>query len=477
MFTSSTSQQQVDTIQQGVYQGYIQDDWKATNKLTLNVGLRYELPTPFTEGHDRQSNFVLDGGPCYLQLITVADRGRCGVGRSLTHTDYNNFAPRLGLAYQATSKTVIRSGFGVFYGRDEDVGIQRRLPNNPPFISSATFTGDQTTPAFLLQNGLPPNALSLTSPNADVNSFPFQFLTPYVIQWNFNVQREIGGNFVAQVAYTGSEAHKMPEVVNVNQAFPGTGDVNRRRPYQGFSNIQVYSPLVNSNYHALLGKLERRFARGSTMLASYTYGHSIDDGKNTNDQNDPAPQDARNLAAQRGSSNYDVRHRFVLSGVFQLPFGRSPGVFQAAVRNWQLSGIFSAQTGQPFTVTLNTDPTATGTTARPDRLRDGSLSPSRRSLERWFDTTAFLAPACPCFGNSGRNILRGPGFTNLDIGISRTFQIVERLRLQFRAEAFNLLNHPNLGLPAAAIGAPGVGIIGSVVNPERQIQLAAKLYF
>ncbi len=299
---TSTSQQQVDTIQQRIYNGYIQDDWKATSRLTLNLGLRYELSTPFVEEFDRQSNFVLDSGPCYLQLITVADRGRCGLPRALTRTDYNNFAPRVGLAYQATAKTVVRSGFGIFYGRDEDLGIIRRLPNNPPFITSATFAGDQTNPAFLLMNGFPANALSLASGSADVNNFPFDFPIPYVVQWNLNVQRELPGNFLTQIGYTGSEAHKLPGVIAVNQPFPGTGNVNARRPYQGYGNIQSYNPYINSTYNALLAKLERRFARGMALLASYTYGHSIDGGANQNDTNDPGPQDARNVRAQKGRS-------------------------------------------------------------------------------------------------------------------------------------------------------------------------------
>ncbi|MDQ2900517.1 MAG: TonB-dependent receptor, partial [Acidobacteriota bacterium] len=449
IYTVSTSQQQVDTIQQRVYQGYVQDDWKATSRLTLNVGLRYELPTPFVEEHDRQSNFVLDSGPCHLQLITVAARGTCGISRALTRTDYNNFAPRLGLAYQATSKMVVRSGFGVFYGRDEDLGIQRRLPNNPPFITSATFAGDQANPAFLLRNGFPANALSLASGASDVNSFPFDFSVPYVVQWNLNVQRDLGANFVAQIGYTGSEAHKLASVVNVNQPFPGAGSVNSRRPYQGYGNIQMYGPFLNSKYDALLAKVERRFAHGMTLLASYTYGHSIDGGGNANDSNDPGPQNARDLAAQKGSSNFDIRHRFVLSGLYQLPFRNS------LLRNWQLSGIFSEQTGQPFTVTMSTDPSGTNTTARPNRLRDGSL-PSDQGVQRgpshWFDTTAFAAPGCVCFGNSGRNILRAPGFVNVDLGIHRDFIYRERFRLQFRGEAFNLFNHPNFGLPAMAIG-------------------------
>ena len=474
---TSTSQQQVDTIQQRVYNGYIQDDWKATSRLTLNLGLRYELSTPFVEEFDRQSNFVLDSGPCYLQLITVADRGRCGLPRALTRTDYNNFAPRVGLAYQATGKTVVRSGFGIFYGRDEDLGIIRRLPNNPPFITSATFAGDQTNPAFLLQNGFPGNALSLASGVADVNNFPFAFPIPYVVQWNLNVQRELPGNFLAQVGYTGSEAHKLPGVIAVNQPLPGTGNVNARRPYQGYGNIQSYNPYINSTYNALLAKLERRFARGMALLASYTYGHSIDGGANQNDTNDPGPQDARNVRAQKGSSNFDVRHRFALSGLYQLPFGKSKGGWSAFARNWQLSGIFSAQTGQPFTVTLSTDPSGTNTTARPNRLHDGALPSDQRDPSHWFDTTAFAAATCPCFGNSGRNILRAPGFVNVDAGLNRDFIFHERFRLQVRGEAFNLFNHPNFGLPNMAIGNPTVGIIGSVVNPERQIQAAMKLKF
>ena len=476
--TANTSQQQLDTILQNIYQGYAQDDWKVTKKLTFNVGLRYELSTPFRENKNKQSNFVLDQGPCFLKLVQAADAGTCGVGRELVKKDMNNWAPRVGLAYQANAKTVIRSGFGVFFGRDEVIGITRRLAANPPFVTSATFTGSQTAPAFLLKNGFPANALSLASGSADVNSFPFDFPAPYVTQWNLNVQRDLGHNLVAQLSYTGSQAHKMPEVVNVNQAFPGTGDVNARRPYKGFSNIQFYGPLVNSNYNALLAKLERRFSAGVSMLTSYTYGHSIDDGRSGNDQNDPNPQDARNLAAQRGSSNFDIRQRFVISGVFSSQWGKNTTNFSGKViRNWQVSGIYSAQTGNPFTVTQSVDPTASGAAARPNRIADGTLPGEKRSIGKWFDTSAFSTVTCVCFGNSGRNILRAPGFMNLDLSLMREFPIRERMRFQFRAEGFNLFNHPNLGLPATSLGGSGFGTIGSVVNAERQLQLAAKFYF
>ena len=382
------------------------------------------------------------------------------------------------MAWQAASKTVVRGGFGVFYGRDENVGIIRRLTNNPPFITSATFAGDQTNPALLLRDGFPANALSLSGggiPN--VNSFPLQFPTAYVVQWNVNIERELPGNFLGQIGYTGSEAHKLPGLINPNQPFPGTGNVNTRRQYQGYGTIQSYGPFISSNYHALIAKLERCFAMGLTMLAAYTYGHSLDGGPNSNDQNDPGPQDVRNLSAERGASNFDVRHRVVWSGLYPFPFGKSRGVLAALVRQWQLSAIAAAPTGQPFTVTLSTDPSGTSTTAHPNRLRDGALPSDQRGPSHWFDMAAFAAPACVCFGNSGRNIVRAPGLVNLDLGLSRDFVFRERRRLQIRGEAFNLFNHPNLGLPVVTIGNPQAGIIGSVVNPERQIQVAAKLYF
>lgn len=474
---STVSTQQLNKLRQAVMQGFFQDDWKVNNKLTLNLGIRYELSKPWVEATDLQANFVLDSGSCYGQLITVADRGQCGLSRALVHTDGNNFAPRAGLAYQANAKTVVRSGFGVFFGRDENVGITRRLPNNPPFTATTQFTSDQINPSIVLATGFPPGSVdpkSVVSP--ELNSFPLDSVLPYVVQWNVNVEREVAG-LLAQVGYTGSEAHKLYSVINVNQAYPGVGAVNARRPFTSYSGIQRYGPVSHSNYHALLAKLERRFAKGVSLLASYTYGHSIDGGPSGNDQNDPGPQDARNLRAQRGSSSFDVRQRFVVSGFWQLPFGQTKGLLGTLARGWQLSGIASAQTGQPFTVTSNTDPTATGTTARPDRLRDGAWPDDQRSVQRWFDTSAFAVPNCICFGNSGRNILRAPGLMNIDLGLSRTFVLRERVRVQVRSEAFNLLNHPNLGLPGTSFGAAGVGIIGSTITPERQIQVALKLYF
>lgn len=303
-------------------------------------------------------------------------------------------------------------------------------------------------------------------------SFPFDWPIAYVEQWNINIQRQFAGNFVAQIGYTGSGGHKLPWNFDVNQPYPGTGSVNSRRPFQGFGVINYYAPVANSTYQALIAKLERRFASGLSLLASYTYGAG-----GQNQMADPGPQNARDLDANKGSSNFDIRHRFLFSGFYQLPFGNSPGVISHLIRGWQLSAIFSAQTGQPFTPTLSTDPSSTGTTAHPMRLADGNLPVDQRSIHHWFDTAAFAKPDCICFGDSGRNILIAPGFMDLDLGIIRNFHFGERFMLQFRAESFNIMIHPNFGLPNAAIGNPLAGTITATVNPARENQFALKLYF
>ena len=311
-----------------------------------------------------------------------------------------------------------------------------------------------------------------------MNNFPFNFPLPYVLQWNINVERELGGNFLAQVGYTGSGAKKLPSVVNVNQAFPGTGNVNARRPYQGIGNIMSYTPYIASTYigndrqagapvRQGTSPCSRPIPTGirSTVAATITM-------RTTPGRRMPAIPRRRkatrtSTSATASCSAASTRCRSA-SAAASLP----PWCGTGSSRS-----IFSVQTGQPFTVTSSIDPTATGTTARPNRLRDGALPSDQRNINHWFDLTAFAAPACICFGNSGRNILRGPGFMDLDLGVSRQFAIRERVHLLFRAESFNIMNHPNFGIPNMQIGNAQAGIIGSVANPERQSQLALKLLF
>ncbi|HYM12737.1 MAG TPA: TonB-dependent receptor, partial [Bryobacterales bacterium] len=480
MSNTNVSTPGVSGLRQRIFQGYIQDDWKVSRKLTLNLGLRYELPKPFFEVNGRQSNLIFEpGSPKYLQLVQAKDAASVGLGAALINPDYNNFAPRLGLAYALTPKTILRAAGGVFYGRDENIGVDARLVNNPPFFVRVTYPADQIHPAagphgelLLLQNGIPPDTLDPTNAvNPQVRAWPRQSPTPYVMQWNFDIQRELPGNIVWETAYTGSGARKLYFLLNRNTPLPGPGPIDPRRSFQGYGDINNYGPFVRSSYNALLVKAEKRFSRGMSFLASYTYGHSIDNGRNNNDNRDPGPENPRCLDCDRASSNFDVTHRFVASYLWAPPF-RSP-----LLRGWQLSGITAMQSGLPYSVTLNVDNTNSLAAARPDRLHDGSLSSGQRSIQSWFDLSAFATPAGYAFGNSGRNILRGPGRVNFDAALARTFSLRERWKLEFRGEFFNLFNTPQFDLPNSTLGVPAAGQINGTITPMRQIQFGLRVEF
>jgi hypothetical protein len=281
----------------------------------------------------------------------------------------------------------------------------------------------------------------------------------------------------------GSSSHDLYYPAQIDQPSPGPGSVQARRPLANYGAVYAYAPFVSSNYESLQAQLERRFSHGLSLLAAYTYAHSIDNGSSQVDLGVAAPQNALNFKAERGNSNFDIRHRLVVSSVYELPFGKgkpflnSSRVAGLLVGGWQLTGIFSAQTGLPFTPVLSFDPTNTGTTARPNRIANGALASGQRSPQSWFDSSAFLSPAAYAFGNSGRNILNGPGFHNIDLGLSRFINLTERWNLEFRAEAFNLFNTPEFGLPNATLGVATTGTISTVINPQREIQLALRLAF
>ncbi len=484
-----TSASQVSTTsdsesRQHIYQGYVQDDWQVSSRLTVNLGLRYELPLPFYETSNNYADAILEPGPYYGQLLNAHNLAGTGYSNSFTQANYHNFAPRVGYAFKLTNKTVIRSAFGVFYGRDENVPVARRPTNNPPYFVLSSYTSDQIDPSIILSQGFPSNALNpATVTDPSVNSYLKHSPTPYTQQWNFNIQQEFGGGFVAQVAYIGSSSHDLYFPAQIDTPAPGPGSVQARRPLPQYSAVYEYAPFVSSNYNALQTQVERRFKNGLELLAAYTWSHSIDNGSSNADNDGFAPENPNNFTAERGNSNFDVRQRFVMNSVYELPFGKGKPFFSnsrlagAVLGGWQLTNIFSAQTGLPFTPILSVDNTNTGTTARPNRVANGALSSDVRNPQNWFNEAAFVTPAQYVYGNSGRNILRGPGFRNLDAGLSRFFALTERFNLEFRAEAFNILNTPELGLPNATLGVATTGTITTVVNPQRELQLALRLRF
>jgi hypothetical protein len=466
------------------YLFFWQDDWKATRALTLNLGLRYELVTPFWEVNDRQSNFIIDPvSPNFGQIVTAGARGRSLRARAFSRIDRNNVAPRLGFAYQLSPTTALRGGFGIFYGRDEDIGVLRRPTGNPPFFVNIPFPSDQINPNVVLSRGFPLGILDPANMvNPEVNAIPENFPFPYVQQWSLNIERELPGALLLQIGYVGSSSIRLWQTLNINRPAPGPGSIQPRRPMPGVGNVFIYNANIRASYHALFVKAEKRFARGFSMLNSYTFGHAIDNGKFTNESG-ADPQNFRNLRAERASSNNDIRHRFVSSLTYDLPFGpqrrflSQGGGRSAVLGGWRLTGIANLHSGLPFTPTLSIDPTNSLAAARPDRVRDGNLPSNERTRQRYFDVAAFEAPRPFNFGNAGRNILRGPGRVNFDVGIHREVTVRERLRLQLRAELFNAFNTPHFADPDAVIDTPQAGVIQNVRAPERQIQFGLKVIF
>jgi hypothetical protein len=327
-------------------------------------------------------------------------------------------------------------------------------------------------------------------------------MTPSGInQWSLGAQRELAQNLVLDVSYLGSSGHKLPLGVNINQALPPSAQcvatpsvpgcsVNARRPFPGFGSITggFIESAGNSNYHGMTVRVERRFASGLSILSSYAWSKSIDDGSGISTASDSSgvAQDARNLRAERALSDFDVAHRWVLSYVYDLPFGKgkriapSSKVADLLVSGWQMTGILTMQTGRPFTVTVGRDQSAPGGNAdRPNLIGDPNVSDP--GPDRWFNPAAFAIPAAGAFGNAGRNILRGDGLHNFDVGVSRFFRVTERQSFQFRAEVFNLTNHPNFFFPTASLASTAIGAITRAANTgagaQRQIQFALKYIF
>ena len=481
--SSSVSTNSDSESRQHIWQAYVQDDWKIRPTLTINAGLRYELPLPFYETSNHYADVILEPGPLYGQLLNASDAAQNGYRRSFVDPNFHNFAPRLGFAWQPDPSTVVRAADGIFYGRDENVPVADRPTNNPPYYILSSYTSDQIDPSIFLATGFPANAISPSNVKTpSVNSYLKHSPTPYVQQWTLNLQRNFGLGFVGQITYVGSSTHNLYYPNQIDQPTPGPGAIQPRRPFPQYSALHAYAPLVNANYNSLQVQMERRFRNGFSLLTAYTWGHAIDNGPSQVDTV-VVPQNAYDFAAERGNSAFDIRNRFVTSVLYELPFGKGkPLLADSRVGNaiaggWQLAAIFSAQSGLWFTPVEGVDASNTGTTEHPNRIANGNLPSGHRSINHWFDTTAFPTPAQYTFGNSGRDILNGPGFHNIDFGLSRVIGLVEGASLEIRAEAFNLFNTPQFGLPNATLGQSTTAVISSVFNPQRQIQLAARIQF
>ncbi len=514
---------------------YVQDDWKVTPRLTLNMGLRWDFRTIPFEADNKMGWLDLsnaDGGLCIADpgLLTdgIAPAGSmyryCG-RRNPADGSKKVFAPRFGFAYRPFGeKTVIRAGYGVFFdsaeGREIDdsgdiypYAVRTGLDPTTQPVASAPKLTDQLYPAFTTISPVTPaesTALAVIISERPRN--------PYVEQWSFSVQRELSKNATLEVNYIGNRGLHLLTRTNIARAYDvsnpdfcsatdvhgdlinlNNGDcpVAKRRPYANFTGNYVNSEWWGASaYNAANVKFERRTST-LTMQAVYTWAKSLDNKSAASSLGEAVIgwdgfMDDHNPGLDRGLSDFDVNHRFVTNFVYQLPFGRGKRylgsvnkVLDAFLGGWRVTGITTFQKGFPYSINAN-DPyglldTPYGFGNRADLVGD----PNRgftKSPKEWFNTTAFAQPAVAHWGNSGRNILRGGGLNNWDMGLGKTFSLTERVRLQFRAEAFNTFNHPQYGAPSdiwsgGYVGGPTLGQIESTDADAREVQFGLKVLF
>jgi hypothetical protein len=459
---------------------FAQDDWKISTTFTLNLGLRWELNSPYVDAHNNLSTVNLATG-----LINVA--GVNGVPSNLYAWDYKKLAPRVGFAYQPfkDSKTVIRGGAGVFYDNVVTFNGLVSLFLNPPMRAPATYTSSVASP-ITLNNPFP---LGSPSGNPSVAGIVPDYTTPNVYEWSFGIQRQISEDILLDVTYLASKGLYLPDTLNLNQPAPGPGtaaQVQARRPYPAYANFTIYESGNQSIYNSLQVKLEKRYSKGLALLLSETFAKSIDDGPqagSTGNSSKVTPQNAYNvLEGERGLSDFNVKNRLVLSIIGELPFGKgkpwlSDGFGSKIAGGWQLSSITSVETGRPWTPYFSGNISNTSQLAdRPNAVAGCNPYSGFQTVQAWVNPACFTTPASGTFGNLGRNTLIGPGLVNIDFAVDRNFQLWERLRLQFRGELFNIFNHPNFNLPSTAFDSPTFGSLPSAMDP-REIQFGVKLIF
>ena len=455
---------------------FVQDDFKFSHNLTLNLGLRYEYYSPVYDYHNQESNFNYSTG----QLFTA---GLNSYGKYLYNTSKVNFAPRIGLAYTPFSKTVIRAAYGIFYEGQQDKEGGSQLQYNLPYFYQPSFTATGIAPSpngvggtLTIDHGFPSNSVK-NAINPNVTSAESNQKTAYAQQWNLTVQRALFSGLSLQVAYVGMESNHLDDSTNQNQVVtPGPGLVQSRRPYPQYGSFSAIQNRAWADYNSLQVKVDKHLSHGLYLLSNFTFGRAL--------TNDAGALYAYNLTLTKQLSSFSVQKTWVTSFNYLLPFGKGTAmlnynnkILNGFVGGWNLTGIYAMQGGLPFTVSQSADNSNTGAgSSPPNRLANGNLSGSARGLHNWFNINAFVDAPQYTFGNTAADILWGPGLINLDFTLRKVFAITERMNLQLRMEAFNAPNHPNFGNPNGNIdaGVGAAGVITSVqgVNRISQVGLA-----
>jgi hypothetical protein len=462
--------------------GYIQDNFKVSDKLTLNLGARYEnfLGWPWTEVDNRAYVFTpLSGGG-------VAQVGTDGIPASGVHANNFNFMPRVGLAYHVLPNTVIRAAYGIFYSAPQ-VPFSLDATANPPELVNTGYTNSQ----FNFEGATPASAGFSHPLNGNVLGSALYALQPYTPmpytqQWNATIQQQLTPSTRLTMAYVGTAGTHLQAQSNINQPLPGTTPIVERRPYPLYQTITDVEDVDTSRYNALQVTAERRVTGSLNFQLAYTYSHATDYASLDIGSGGALFTDSYNQRLDYGNADFNIPQRFVASTTYLLPF-HAKGLWRPIVEGWQANGILSLYDGVPFSVLSATNTLNIGSGSRAELIGpgNGSLPGGDRTVQHWFNVGAFSAPPTLQFGDAARNSLEGPATKQLDFSAFKNFALGEDTgrSLQFRAEFFNIFNTPQFNNPVATIGAPGAGAIVSAGSPytfqrlSREVQLALKLYF
>jgi hypothetical protein len=491
------------------YDAFAEDSWQVTSTMTLNIGLRYEYTSPLYDLRNTNSNLIFQGG-----VPEVFIGGQQGYPQGLMYSNKHNFAPRVGIAKNLPGiGLVFRAAYGIFFTPvDQNTWCNQR--HNVPYVFPETQQADNfTPPAALFTNGmnfgtpvlgkgtLTPTTVSFTAfdPNA-----PAQ----YVQQWNAQVEKSFSGNTTLAVGYLGARGFHLQRAHLINNAPPGPGPIGPRRPFktltfvdgtvltpssdpdaivqsQAFpvSTINRLEDTAQSWYDAGYVNVRRRFSHGLSFLANYTFAKTLTNAPDFRSPMDEAaiPQDNSDLAAEKGPG-CDVRHRFALSSVFDIPTYAAAPWTRMMTQNWHFTTIYQAESGMPLTISVFGDTANSGTVLGENPIRANVtgqpvFGPGTRTANEWFNPAAFATPPAYTFGNIGRNSVYGPPLQTLDFALGRTFRLTEKTNFQVRGEAFNALNKVNLGTPNRYVNTPQFGTITMAMTPGREIQLSARLSF
>ena len=488
--------------------GFVEDSWKATSTTTINVGIRYEYASPLYDKDNTNTNLIFQSG-----APSVFVGGQNGYPQGLMYANQHNFAPRLGLAKNLPNRgLVFHAAYGIFF-TPVDLNTWCNQRHNVPYVFPETQQADNfTPPAALFASGMNFGTPVLGTGPLPATTVSFTAFDPhspaqYVQQWNASVQKSLDVNTSVEIGYIGSRGFHLQRAHLINNALPGPGPLGPRRPFKTLtfvpdttlppgstdaviqsmtfpvSTINLLENSAQSWYDAGYINLRRRYSRGLSLLANYTYSKDLTNAPDFRSAMDESsiPQNNNDLTAEKGPG-CDVRHRFALSAVYAIPAYRRAQWMLLVTQNWTFATIYQIQSGMPFTVSVFGDTANSGTVLGENPIRANVtgqpvFAPGTRTADEWFNPAAFAAPPAFTFGDAGRNTVYGPGMQTMDIALQRAFRLTERLNLQFRGEAFNALNKVNLGTPNRFVNTPQFGTITMAMTPGREVQLSARVSF